>query len=91
VCQALYLILQINQSMSSQLIYIYNQTLGQRGRHVVFEKSITCPKRNFVVWISVVKSYKVFVYKSEVVPELQALWFTQSNSSMQFSGLELFE
>jgi hypothetical protein len=58
---------------------------------VVFEESTTRSKRNFVVWVSVVKSYKAFVYKSEVVLELQALWFTQSNSSMQFSGLELFE
>jgi hypothetical protein len=40
---------------------------------------------------SFVKSYKVFVYNSEVVLDLQALWFTQSNGSMQFSRLELFE
>jgi hypothetical protein len=58
---------------------------------VVFEESTMRSKRNFVVWISVVKSYKVFVYKSEVVLELQALWFTQSSGSMQFSRLELFE
>jgi hypothetical protein len=58
---------------------------------VVFEESTTCSKMNFIVWISVVKSYKVFVYKSAVVLELQALWFAQSNGSMQFSGLQLFE
>jgi hypothetical protein len=44
---------------------------------VVFEEGTTHSKRNFVVWISVVKSYKVVVYKSEIVLELQALVYSK--------------